>query len=87
MDKKPTLQIDQQRHESKIAKSIKFAKLFTLQKEAFYSVMQCFQSLKPEQWESLYSDGGFTVDDAVVINKYITSGYEMLVAKDPSKYN
>ena len=49
--------------------------------------MQCFQSLKPEQWESLYSDGSFTVDDAVIMNKYISSGYEMLVAKDASKYN
>ena len=87
MDEKPAVQIDQQRHEGKKAQSAKNAKLFTLQKEAFYSVMQCFQSLKPEQWESLYSDGSFTVDDAVVMNKYITSGYEMLVAKDASKYN
>ena len=55
------------------------------QKETFFSVMQCLQQLNTQQWDALYNSGNLEIDDAVVLNKYIVTAYEMLTSKDTSK--
>ena len=81
MDAKPSLQVDQQRHEGKLKSSNNF-----LQKETFYSVMQCLQQVNTQQWETIFTAGNFSLDDAVTLNKYIGTAYSMLTSKDTSKF-
>ena len=58
-----------------------------LQKETFYSVMQCMNVLKAGDWDNLYEDGsGLNLKEAYTLNKYITRAFELLVAKDQSKF-
>ena len=56
---------------------------FFFQLEAFYSVMAVCQALKQDEWDKLY-EGADAVEfkDAVVFNKYILAGMQMLDLKD-----
>lgn len=48
--------------------------------------MQCLQQVNTQQWETIFTAGNFSLDDAVTLNKYIGTAYSMLTSKDTSKF-
>ena len=62
-----------------------YANVNAVQRETYYSVLQCVQSMKNDHHESIFRS--LSIDEAVVLNKYITAAYENLSKKDQSKSN